>query len=71
MGKRQRGKRTIAKEKLYRFLNARIREIYPGFNVGESTGMTGDPANRWHHPYCHWKFIPKDFQVDDTKNKPK
>jgi Protein of unknown function (DUF3800) len=71
VGKRQRGKRTIAKEKLYKFLNARIREIYPGFNVGESTGMTGDPANRWHHPYCHWKFIPKDYQVDDTKNKPK
>jgi hypothetical protein len=70
-GKKQRGKRTIAKEKLYRFLNARIRKIYPEFNVGQSTGMLGNPANRWNHPYCHWKFIPKDYQVDHTKNKPK
>ena len=70
-GERKRGKRTIAKEKLYKFLLGRIREIYPNFNIGVSTGTQGDRANRWNHPYRHWKFIPKDHEIDETKTKPK
>jgi hypothetical protein len=70
-GRRRRGKRTVAKEKLYKFLLSRIRQIYPGFNIGESTGKGGDWSSLWTHPYRHWKFIPKDHEIDDTKVKGK
>lgn len=69
-GKHRRGKRTIAKEKLYKHIRARICQIYPNFNVGESTGKGGSMANLWHHPYRHWKFIPKDHRRDWSKAKP-
>ncbi|WP_160044721.1 DUF3800 domain-containing protein [Paenibacillus sp. USDA918EY] len=62
-GKRVRGKRTRAKEKLYKYINKRIREIYPGFNVGDSTGISTH-ADRWNHPYRHWKFIPSNNQIN-------
>lgn len=70
-GQRRRGRRTIAKEKLYKFIVSRVKEIHPGFNFGASTGTNGKPSNRWRHSYRHWKFIPKDHEVDDTRNKPK
>lgn len=70
-GQANRGNRTIAKEKLYRYIQSRVRGIYSNFNIGDSTGIQGDPANRWNHPYRHWKFIPKDHEVDRTKSKPK
>ena len=59
-GKTRRGKRTVTKEKLYEHINKRICEIYPRFNIGVSTGMKGDPANKWNHPYRHWSFIPNE-----------
>lgn len=68
-GQRRRGKRTVAKEKLYNHINKRIRDIYPNFNIGASTGIQGDPANRWLHPYRHWKFIPSEHGFDDSKSK--
>lgn len=68
-GALRRGKRTIAKEKLYKHISTRIRQIYPNFNVGESTGLQGNAANRWKHPYRHWKLIPKNHQRDVTKSK--
>src|SRR5690606_12399005 len=55
-GSRRRGKRTIAKEKLYKHISKHIREIYPGFNIGISTG-TGELADRWNHSYRHWRFV--------------
>lgn len=69
-GQSRRGKRTIAKEKLYRHISTRIRQIYPNFNIGESTGKQNDWANVWKHPYRHWKLIPKDHKRDKTKAKP-
>ena len=69
-GQRRRGKRTIAKEKLYRHISTRIRQIYPNFNIGESTGKQGDWANVWKHPYRHWKLIPKNHERDKTRAKP-
>jgi hypothetical protein len=54
-----RGKKTIAKEKLYKVINSRIRELHPRFNIGISTGTDGDVRNRWHHPYRHWLFVSK------------
>lgn len=51
-------KRTRAKEKLYNRINDHIREIYPNFNVGISTGFKGNIENMWNHPYRHWCFLP-------------
>ncbi|MDK7438066.1 DUF3800 domain-containing protein [Bacillus paranthracis] len=62
-GQRTRGKRTIVKEKLYKFINQNIREIYPNFNIGESTGKSS-MRDKWLHPYRHWKFTPSVGKVD-------
>lgn len=70
-GQRTRGKRTIAKEKLYKYINKRIREIQPGFNIGVSTGTKGEIGNRWHHPYRHWLFVPHGAEIDTSKGKRK
>jgi hypothetical protein len=67
-GQRRRGKRTIAKERLYKHINKKIRELYPGFNIGTSTGCI-DIEERWSHAYRHWCFKPKDFEIDETKYK--
>ena len=65
-----RGKRTIAKEKLYRHINMRIREVMPGFNVGVSTGCR-NKKEVWTHPYRHWSFIPKDHERHNELTKKK
>src|SRR5262249_556764 len=57
-GKRRRSKRTRNKEHLYKHINARIRALYPGFNVGISTGQRADDS-RWSDPYRHWLLMPK------------
>lgn len=54
----RRGKKTKAKEKLYKTINKNIREIYPNFNIGISTGIKNNIQNIWIHPYRHWSFIP-------------
>lgn len=62
-GARARGKRTLAKERVYKHINARIRQLYGGkqFNIGVSTGRP-DPArgHEWADPHRHWLFKPKD-----------
>jgi hypothetical protein len=70
-GKHRRGKRTIAKEKLYKYLHAIIQSIYPRFNIGMSTGIRDDIANRWNDPYRHWRFIPSQFELDSSRGKKK
>lgn len=67
-GQRCRGKKTIAKEKLYRFIYERICQIYPHFNIGETTGRHQEA--HWSNPYRHWKFVPKNHTVDKSKTKP-
>ncbi|MEJ7611346.1 MAG: DUF3800 domain-containing protein [Ferruginibacter sp.] len=62
-GKRRRGKRTVAKENLYKHIYRHISNIKPYFNIGISTGVDGDNTNRLFHKYRHWLFIPK------TQNK--
>lgn len=63
----KRGKRTIAKERLYKHINKKISEIRPNFNIGVTTGIDDDHLNRYLHPYRHWLFIPKkaSYYVDD------
>lgn len=57
-GKRRRAKRTRAKEKLYKQINARICQLYPGFNIGISTGQRTIDA-RWRDEYRHWRLMPR------------
>ena len=61
----RRGKRTIAKEKLYKHINKKIREIRSNFNIGISTGIDGDHQNRFIHVYRHWLFIPSSSRYYD------
>ncbi len=68
-GKARRGRKTVAKESVYRHISRRIREIYPHFNIGISTGLKGNRANRWLHPYRHWLFIPRLREYDKSKGK--
>lgn len=57
-GSRVRGKKTRAKEELYKLINTHIRKIYPNFNIGISTGRQGNWQNLWEHRYRHWSFVP-------------
>ena len=68
-GTRHRGKRTVAKEHLYRSILGEIRSILPGFNIGMSTGKHGQPENVWKHAYRHWLFRPADSEYDDNRTK--
>ena len=63
-----RGKRTLAKEKLYKHILQKIRQIYPGFNIGCTTGKQAR-ENIWSHPYRHWLFVPKNSEIDTTQSK--
>jgi hypothetical protein len=71
-GSGERGKKTVAKEALYRHICARIREMHPHFNIGETTARPGGTEDRWRHPYRHWLFTPRNGRVNDagtgTKN---
>lgn len=66
----RRGKRTIVKEKLYKYINSKIRELHPGFNIGESTGIS-QIEERWTLPYSHWSFKPSKYVRDTSKAKKK
>lgn len=70
-GSRIRGKKTRAKEALYKHINALIRDFYPNFNIGTTTGCQGDLTNRWRQPYRHWVFIPQDHERDLSRSKKK
>lgn len=72
-GEKRRGKRTVAKERLYRTIRSEIDRIKPGFNIGISTGTPGGPAERWTAPYLHWRFMPSEMEYRKalTKNAKK
>jgi Protein of unknown function (DUF3800) len=70
-GAKRRAARTVAKEKLYKAILARVRTIHPGFNIGITTGTKGDRANRWKQAYRHWDFTPSESRYDPTRVKPK
>ncbi len=71
-GQAQRGKRTIAKERLYKFILKQIQSVSgkTGFNVGTTTGLSTPPVTRWDAPYLHWVFTPKNHVRDHSKHKP-
>lgn len=64
-GERCRGRRTIAKEQLYRHILTEIRRIRPRFNIGISTGK-GDLVELWTAPYHHWSFVPRQHVYDES-----
>jgi len=65
----QRAKKTVAKEKLYKHILGRVRQIYPQFNIGITTGLQGQVVNSWEYAYRHWLFIPTQATIDPTKTK--
>ena len=67
-GENKVGKRTLVKLKLYRHINARIREIYPNFNIGVTTPIRV-PSDSWTQVYRHWSFIPKYHTRDTSRTK--
>lgn len=56
VGKYRRGKRTVAKEKLYTCIRNNIEALLPKFNVGVSTGGRSYSNPHWESPYEHWLF---------------
>lgn len=67
-GEKKIGKRTLIKLKLYKHINARIREIYPNFNIGITTPIRV-PSDSWTQVYRHWSFIPKYHTRDTSRTK--
>ncbi len=65
----RRGKRTRSKENVYKHINSMIRRLYPGFNIGVSTGQPNGPQDRWTQPYRHWVFIPRNSVRDNSRTK--
>lgn len=75
LGQFRRGKRTVAKEKLYKHILTNIKAlepqaIYKNFNIGLST-RDYPKENRWHLPYKHWIFVPSAHKVDTSRSKAK
>jgi hypothetical protein len=70
-GKRRRGKRTRAKERVYKSINAKLRSIYPDFNIGATTGQSEGEHVRWTHSYRHWCFKPYGSVMDHSRGKKK
>lgn len=69
-GQRIRGKKTRAKETLYKAIYRRIAALKPNFNIGISTGLSDHFHGRWTAPYLHWKFVPHDAAWDSALTKP-
>jgi len=69
-GAKRRGRRTVAKEKLYKIILSEIRKIRPGFNIGVST-RTEKLSDRWNMRYMHWAFVPTDETFDSSLTKPR
>ncbi len=57
-GTHRRGRRTIAKEKLYKHVLAQIRTLKPHFHPKISTACEPFPDGSWSMPYRHWLFKP-------------
>lgn len=65
------GKRTVAKERLYRPIVAEIKRVTgrAGSNIGMNMGASY-PGGRRHDRYLHWLFVPAQHRFDDTLTKP-
>ena len=71
-GKNRRGKRTRAKELVYKVIYKEICRLYPGyaFNIGANTSFESGMDFRWRAPYRHWLFKSRDAERNpDYKSK--
>ncbi|ATC63844.1 hypothetical protein CMV30_07735 [Nibricoccus aquaticus] len=70
-GTRRRGKRTIAKDRLQKFILSQIKRVTGKlhFNIGISTGRSASPDAAWSDPYLHWQFVPKNIQINKAFHK--
>lgn len=59
-----RGRRMLAKERLYEAICDQLCSLRPHFNIGISTGLDQDISNRWKHSYRHWLFVPAKSQIE-------
>lgn len=65
----KRPKRTICKEKLYKYIRQKICILTSRqFNIGDSTGIQCN-ADKWDMPYMHWCFVPYSSEITDEYNK--
>jgi len=71
-GETTRGKRTVAKERLYKFILDEIKRVTgkKPFNIGITTGLSEFPGGRWNDPYLHWCFTPREHTFDPRAVKP-
>jgi len=71
-GQTRRGKRTVAKERLYKFILGEIKQVTGKrhFNIGITTGASSKGEGFWADPYLHWCFKPRQHTLDLTKAKP-
>ncbi len=68
-GSYRRGRRTKAKERVYKHINSCIQKLYPRFNIGVSTACPHGPSDRWEHPYRHWLLVPHRSRRDNSRTK--
>lgn len=70
-GRRTRGKRTIAKEKLYKAIRSEVCEVnqMPHFNIGITTGKQHGLESLWRDRYRHWAFLPRQHRYEKQKTK--
>jgi hypothetical protein len=68
-GTRFRGKRTKAKEDVYKFILNEIRKIHKNFNIGMSTAVMNTAEGRWNTAYSHWNFKSKNGEYDNELTK--
>ena len=66
---RKRGKRTVAKEALYKAILVEIRSLAPGFNIGMTTGKRTGLASLWSDAYRHWSFKAKNAEYNAGHTK--
>jgi Protein of unknown function (DUF3800) len=72
-GETRRGKRTLAKERVYKHILTEIRATRNGrqFNIGINTGDLSGVENRWADGYRHWIFKPKEGAIRPEFSKRK
>jgi hypothetical protein len=64
-GKSRRGKRTIAKEKLYKHIHKKLKELSPRFKIEANTEVVSQ-EDFWQQPYRHWVFQPLEYGMDNV-----
>ena len=69
-GSLHRGKRTVAKEKLYNHIRNHINCLLPYFNIGISTGKRNYKFPHLESPYEHWLFTSRQIiDLENNQNK--